>query len=399
MLRAFDGIPVLDSRGKRVGKVEQGYADARGTLRFVSVRLARTFGGYRLVPLEHVEVTEQGICVPYTGRTIRRSPQASAGDRALTPIRIDQLATYYAGHLDRQAASRVDVDTRALLLEPSPNGKAAPANLQGRLKSAAKTLFQKVMDDNIGMLAAMISWSILTSIVPIVVGLLALSGLFLHDPGVQANVVKHLSAALQGVFTPKELQNIVSVTTRNTGLLGIIGLLGVIWGGSNVGGAFSTAFQMIFETRGRPFIVEKLIDIGMIVVFTALMIVIVFTTSATALLNRLVGDLPVPQFSQLVLDVAIALLAAYLLFATIYAVFPNIDSRSKVGNIWPGALLAAVLFEALTFIWPIYVTVAHFDRYGALLFALLVLTAWIYFFAIILVIGAEVMAFRVGRCA
>jgi membrane protein len=266
-----------------------------------------------------------------------------------------------------------------------------------QLKEEARSLFQKVLDDNVGMLAAMVAWSILTSIVPLVVGLLALSGLFLHDPAVQKDVVNHLSAALQGVFSPQDLKNIAGATAKHTGLLGIIGIVGILWGAANVGGSFATAFNVIFETGGRPFLVQKLIDVVMILVFTALMLVIVAMTSATALLQRLVGDGTLPAYVQPGVNVVIALLAAFLLFATIYTVFPNVEARRKRGNIWPGAVLAAVLFEILTFIWPLYVRVAHFDRYGAVLVAILVLTAWIYFFSVILNVGAEVVAYRMRR--
>jgi len=82
-----------------------------------------------------------------------------------------------------------------------------------------------------------------------------------------------------------------------TGLLSIIGVLGVLWGGSNVGGAISTVFQPIFHVKGRSFLVEKLIDVGMIIVFTALMLVIIGATAAGALLNRLISSFRVRSSS------------------------------------------------------------------------------------------------------
>ena len=66
---------------------------------------------------------------------------------------------------------------------------------------------------------------------------------------------------------------------------------------------------------------------------------------------------------------------------------------------WPGALVAAVLFEILTYIFPLYKTFAHFTKYGAMLGALLLLAAWIYFFALIMIIGAEIVAFQALRDA
>jgi len=169
--------------------------------------------------------------------------------------------------------------------------------------------------------------------------------------------------------------------------------VGVLWGGSSVGGAISTVFQAIFEVKGRSFIVEKLIDIGMIFIFTALMVIIVLGTTAGAIVQRLFSGFPLSGVTTLVIGTVVSLAAAFLLFASIYAVFPNVETRFKFGNIWKGALTAAVLFEILSFIWPLYAHFAHFGSHGALLGAIAVLMAWIYFFSMTMMVGAEVVAF------
>lgn len=253
--------------------------------------------------------------------------------------------------------------------------------------------FDKVMKDNIGFLASALAWSLLTSLVPIMVGLLAISAFFLRDPSTQHATVTHLSQALQGVLTPTDLQSLVRITTAHAGLLGIIGFLGVIWGGSNVGGAISTVCQPVFQVRGRDFLQEKLIDIGMIVVFTVLMVVIVAATSAGAILDRLFSNFPISGAAQFLIGIVVALFAAFLLFAVTYIVFPNTSPRFKLQNVWPGALIAAVLFEILSYIWPLYSNFAHFSKYGSLLGAVAVLTAWLYFLSIVLIVGAEFVAY------
>lgn len=256
-----------------------------------------------------------------------------------------------------------------------------------------KTILKKVMKDNLGTLAAIVSWSVLTSLVPIVVGLIAISGFFLKgNPSAQQSVINHLSQALQGVLTPKDLTNLVQATIQHSGLLGIVGLLGVLWGGSSVGGAISTVFQPIFEVKGRSFIVEKLIDIGMIFVFTILMVVIIAGTTAGALIKKLFTGFALPGVATFAIGTAISLIAAFLLFAAIYAVFPNVETRFKLGNVWKGALVAAVLFEILSYVWPLYARFAHFQKDGAILGALVLLMAWVYFFSITMVVGGEVVA-------
>lgn len=255
------------------------------------------------------------------------------------------------------------------------------------------TFITKLRKDNVGALAAILAWNTLTSVVPIMVSLLAISGFILRgNPSAQQSVLTHLSGALKGVVTPSDLKTIVDVTVKHAGLFGILGLLGALWGGSNVGGAISTVFQAIFEVRGRAFIKEKLIDIVMIVVIAVLMVIIVVGTTAGAVVGRLISGFPLSGLATGAIGTLISLLAAFMLFAAIYVVFPNIEYRFRLTNVRWGALTAAILFVALTFIWPIYAHFAHFGRYGAVLFPILLLTAWIYFFSIILIIGAEVVA-------
>jgi YihY family inner membrane protein len=254
-----------------------------------------------------------------------------------------------------------------------------------------KAFIIKLGKDNVGMLAGNLSWNLLTSLVPLIVGLVAITGAVMHDPATRKSVVDHIAAATQG-FSRQDIDAILKGSGQHAGLLGIIGFLGVLWGGSNVGGAISTVFQAIFEVRGRPFVKEKLIDIGMIFIFAALMIVIILGSTASALVSGLIARVPVPGVAQAV-GILVDLLAAFLLFAAIYLVFPNIRPPFRFGNVWKGALVASVLFTILSQVWGIYADFQHFSKYGQVVSVLLILIAWIYFFSVILVMGAEVVAF------
>lgn len=263
---------------------------------------------------------------------------------------------------------------------------------------ALKPYIDKVMKDNVGLLASIVAWSLLTSLIPVIVGLIAISGVILsRNPSLQRSLVQHLSAALQGVFTPQDLNNMVHVATHHSGLLGILGIAGILWGGSNVGGAISTVFQPVFETAGRNFIKEKILDVTMIFVMTFLVIIIVVASSYAAIVNRLLPNFPLSGDAPQVIGSLISLAAGFLLFGTIYVAFPNTKRRLEIHHVWLGALVAAVLFVILNLVWPIYAHFAHFSRYGAILLPLLVLTAWLYFFAIILLVGAEVVAITALR--
>jgi hypothetical protein len=63
------------------------------------------------------------------------------------------------------------------------------------------------------------------------------------------------------------MQKVMTTSIQHSGVLAIIGIVGTLYGGSNVGGVFSTVFQPIFEVNGRAFLKEKTLDVGMIFIF------------------------------------------------------------------------------------------------------------------------------------
>ena len=251
---------------------------------------------------------------------------------------------------------------------------------------------QNLAHDNIGMLAGYVSWNVLTSIIPLTAGVVAISGLFVQSRSEQRALIQLLSQLFQGAVSTQDIDIAVRTAANHTGLLGVLGIAGVFWGASNIGGAFSTAFQSIFYTEPRPFIREKLLDLGMLFVFTGLMGAILVGTTASAYLDRLTSTLPFPAIAQVVIVTGISLSSAFVLFGSIYSVFPNIKAGDKLRHVWLGSLLAAVLFQIVTIVWPLYVRLSHASRFGAALFSLIVLTAWIYAFSLILLLGAEVIA-------
>ncbi len=80
------------------------------------------------------------------------------------------------------------------------------------------------------------------------------------------------------------------------------------------------------------------------------------------------------------------------MFLAVYWVVPN--ARMRFRGIWRGALLAAVLFVAISQLFPLYLRFfgGGFAAYKTLGLFLLLMT-WFYFLARILVLGAELNAF------
>jgi membrane protein len=284
------------------------------------------------------------------------------------------MATQTAGHPAHHLRSADLPDPRGLL--------AAVWPLVER-HAGLKRYVDKIRRDNLRFLVAAVAWNILISVAPIAIGMLAAANLIFRSASQRHVIVRQVSRALQGVMGPKYLEHLVNLTVQHAGLFAVFALAAVLWAAENIGFAVSQSFEAMFEVRPRNFWQEKLVHLAMLLVFVVLMFLIAAGTAA-------LYHLPIPGALDPVLRTAFTLAAAFILFSVTYIVYPNTKKRFTLENVWRGGLLAAVLFQLLTFVWPLYE--AHFSKYGGLLFPLLVLTLWIYFFSLILLIGAEVVA-------
>src|SRR6266852_513688 len=85
------------------------------------------------------------------------------------------------------------------------------------------------------------------------------------------------------------------------------------------------------------------------------------------------------------------LLAAFIFFITIYIVVPN--QRISLRNSWLGALISAIALELfISIIFPFYTTRFMGNYTGQAGFAVILLV-FFYYFAVILILGAEINAF------
>ena len=253
-----------------------------------------------------------------------------------------------------------------------------------------KAYSEKVRKDNIRFLVSAVAWNIMVSAIPITIATIALSNVVFADGKQRREIVRQLSRAFQGVLQPHYLDRVVGLTVHHSVALVLLTVVAALWGAWNIGFALSQSFNAMFEVRERSFVQEKLIDIAMFFVMMLLTFGIVAATSTQGAMTETIRHTALPDGLAVALETAITLLCAFVLFAVIYSVYPNTHKRMKVAHVWQGALIAAVLFQLLTYVWPLYEK--HFQKYGGLLFPLLVLILWIYLFSFILVVGAEVVA-------
>jgi uncharacterized BrkB/YihY/UPF0761 family membrane protein len=107
-----------------------------------------------------------------------------------------------------------------------------------------------------------------------------------------------------------------------------------------------------------------------------------------------VNQLPnVPAFlagdAAALLQLVIGVVAGFILYLVIYFVVPH--RRLPLGHVWPGALVAGVLFEVVTLIFPLYLSINKgLNAYGKTFGLFFLLMTFFYFVGLITMVGVEV---------
>jgi membrane protein len=264
----------------------------------------------------------------------------------------------------------------------------------GRLMdSVPGRVIRKFLEDQAPNWAALIAWNALLALFPIVLFAASLLGFALRLFGAANDAVYKtiFSVIPNDSGQQTEVIKAVSGVKSQSGLLFIVGLVGLLWGGSALFGAMEQAFAVIYHTKPRDFVRQKLIAFGMVFLFTILVGIAVGTSAILPALKNF-PDIPTFLYSGLaafILQVVVGVTAGFLLFGSIYYVIPN--RKQQFRKVIPGALVAGVLFELITLLFPLYISLNNgINQYGKTFGLFFLLMTFFFFLGLITMIGVEV---------
>lgn len=275
------------------------------------------------------------------------------------------------------------------------------ADLFNRLKdSPVGKFFEKYGRDQAPMYATLIAYNAILAMFPIMLALLAIVGVFVQDERALQTVNRAIVQVLPAAAEDEALK-VIQASRAGPGAYGLVGFLGLLWGGSALFGTMADAFNRAFAISGRGFIGQKLMAFGMVFVFAFLMLFSLIATNLAGLLLGLSQD----ALSTLAIGITwlemtsayfVSLGLGFLMFLSIYWIVPNRPFR--FGQVWPGALVSAVLFFLIQQAWPIYIaTLGRFGQFGAVFGLFILIVTWFYFLAHIVMLGAEMNASLLER--
>ncbi|MEO6796555.1 MAG: YihY/virulence factor BrkB family protein [Candidatus Dormibacter sp.] len=269
------------------------------------------------------------------------------------------------------------------------------------MSSLPGRVIQKFLEDQAPNWAVLIAWNTLFAVFPIVVFLAAVLGIVASLIGETKQVACHavggaqLSALDCTLLTALPSQTVsgafqaIKHFEAQKGLLIVVGVLGLLWGGSALFGAVEQAFAVIYHAKPREFLPQKVMSIAMIFLFTVFGGIAIASSLALPAVPEIPGAPDALKGGlSLLVQVVIGLVSGTLLFLAIYYVVPN--RPQKFSQVWSGALLAGTLFELVSLVFPIYISLTNSAViYGKTFGLFFVVLTFFFFFGLITMIGVE----------
>lgn len=266
------------------------------------------------------------------------------------------------------------------------------------LPSPLARLLRRVRRHELFVQAAAVSYAAVLSIFPLAITVIAFLGHFVEPARAQQAVVEALQPYLppQALTSVRETLESVAATRGTAGLIGSIGLL---WAATAVAGTLRHALNRVLEVREpRGYIARKLTELAMV-----LLVGLFLSLSVTSsVLLEVVGRWsPAAEGASYLRESALAAVFARLapwLFSTaafliVYRFLPN--ARMTTRSLLTGTAVAVVLFEGAKrlFVWYVGTLATYPVVYGPIA-GLVVFMVWVYLVAVLVLMGAEVMALR-----
>lgn len=287
--------------------------------------------------------------------------------------------------------------SRAAILRRA--ARAALSRVLGGWAEFGRRVYIKAGEDDIFFLAGGIAFNVLVAAVPFLLMLIAIFGYVLkaavNDPQ-QAAVEYVLS-----ILPPS--QRIVTLTRSLVGEVvagrtrfGILGLVLFIWSSTRLVASLRSVLKHIFDLpEERPIIAGMFFDLQMVLVAGTLFVfntgITVAVEAAQAYGVRWLGlsSYPEVQSVQRALARILAFCFILLMFVLMYRYLPKRKTPWRIALV--AAVFTSVSWELLKGIFAWYVTYVSDWRttYGTLA-SLILLVFWIYYSAIVFVLGGEV---------
>lgn len=287
--------------------------------------------------------------------------------------------------------------------EPPPGSPVAPSTATPEDRYSWWSLPWRVMNwmyrgytsVNASDMAAAVAFNTMVALVPMFLLLVATAGIFLKNDTVLEQASFAIDRLVPGE-TADEAFTAALTARGNSGWIGVLSFIGLAWIGTSFVSCLARSMNRIYGARSSGYINEKQRGFVVLMLFSLLFLV----SSFASILPTLFISQDVPDVferwllasGQLkLIGYVIGFGTAILLFLVLYRVIPNAGQR--LPDVWPGTIVSAVLFMAVTQVFPLYISLTGGgNRYGQVLGFVSLLVASLLILAHTILFGAYINA-------
>lgn len=257
----------------------------------------------------------------------------------------------------------------------------------------AVSVFRRIGDDNVSLIAAGIAFYGLLAVFPGIAACMALAGLFAQPSAIvdQFERLGQLLPSEAAAIIISQASDVAGSRDGGLGLAAVTGILIAIYSSSKGIRSMITGLNVAFGVSEKRGIILQYV---LTFVMTLLLIIgLLMAIGSTIVIPATFALLPLPAMVEgLVSGLRWPLMAAFTVFglSLIYRYGPN-RPRPRWRWITPGAAIACVLWVAGSVLFALYVS--NFGSYNETFGSLggvVILLMWLWLSAFIILLGAEI---------
>lgn len=267
---------------------------------------------------------------------------------------------------------------------------------RGGLRIVGKVV-NEFSEHDCATLAASIAYYTIFSLPPLLVIVIALAGSVWDESAVRGRITREM----EGIVGKGGVEQIdIMLNAANRRISGtwaaLVGAGVLLFGATGVMVQLQTGLNRVFEVTPDPkkggawqFVRKRLLSLAMILAVVFMLIVSLVITTVLATLGDRLSSRVVGSISHdilMVLDFVVSLAVFTGIFAVMFKWLP--DAKIRWRDVGVGAVATALMFMVGKFVIGLYLGMQDPGAYGPAASLVLILV-WVYYSAIILLLGAE----------
>lgn len=262
-----------------------------------------------------------------------------------------------------------------------------------RIWAWIKEVGKEFIDDRAPQQAASIAFYTMISLAPLLVVVIAIAGMVFGREAAQGAIVGEFQGVL-GEGAGAMIQEVVAraATRPDAGVVAtIIGIATLLIGAIGVFGQLKGALNVMWDVTLKPggfwgFVRGYILSFAMLIALAFLLLTSLALSAIIAAATSVLGD-AAPAWIAAVIDFIVATTIVAALFAALFKFIPDVKIAWR--DVLIGAVVTSVLFNLGKFLIGLYLgraaIVGVYGAAGSLVMVLL----WVYYSAIIVLLGAE----------